>query len=87
MCRSEPQMPQATTRSSTSSAAGFGGANVVDAQRTADAVEDRGLHLRSSSSVRRVGNQGASTTLQISPQMPPRANSAMNSVRSPSTTR
>ena len=45
MCRSEPQMPQAATRSSTSSSAGSGLCRSSDAQRLADAVEDGGFHL------------------------------------------
>ena len=60
---------------------------IVDTQRLADPVKNGGFHLTSSNSVRLVGNQGASTTLQIRPQMPPRANSAMARVRRPSTTR
>ena len=61
--------------------------DVVDHQRQADRIEKSRFHRLSSTRMRRVGNQGASTLLQISPQMPPRANSAMNRVSRPRTTR
>jgi len=56
-------------------------------QRQSDTIENYGFHVRFPISFRRVGNHGASTTLQISPQMPPRAKSAMKRVIRPSTTR